>query len=214
MPDNSLPLAPRPWRMWGSELRSTKPGGDPMNANHDNTDLIATFVSRPNEHGGSHVAELYFVQELVASLPALLDAIGKYRAALTAIALHDTRAVAAALDMQAIAAAALLVLSALEEDNQRAYNEADAATEDKRQWMLKVEQLRKDRDAANATLVTQTSVIRDLQDEIARLRVIMVAATEAVRTQDTDEFFKLKFVLQDYVAKKASNATGTTPDKA
>jgi hypothetical protein len=106
-PDSDQPLAQRPWRMWGSELRAVKPGGDPANAELSNSELIATFKSHPSKTGGSHVAELYFVRELVAALPDMLDALEKYRAALTLLALHDTRAVAAALDMQTIAAAAL-----------------------------------------------------------------------------------------------------------
>lgn len=106
-PDSEPPLAQRPWRAWGSELRAVKPGGDPADAELGNSELIATFVSHPSKTGGSHVAELYFVRELVAALPTMLDALEKYKMALTLIARHDRYAVAAARDMQAIAATAL-----------------------------------------------------------------------------------------------------------
>lgn len=68
-------IAPRPWRMFGDELRSTKVGGDPQDANINNSDLVATFASHENAYGVSNVAELYFVCELVQALPALLDEI-------------------------------------------------------------------------------------------------------------------------------------------
>lgn len=44
--------------------------------------------------------------------------------------------------------------------------------------------------------------VRDLEEENERLTVIVDAAREAVRTQDTDEFYKLKFALDDYSIAK------------
>lgn len=78
-------------------------------------------------------------------------------------------------------------LAATRDDTQRAYDTANAAIEDKRQWILKVEQLRTDRDAANATLIAQTTDIKELRTEITQLQIIVAAAYEAVHTQDTEE---------------------------
>ena len=61
--------------MWGWELRSRHAGVSPEDFNVDKSDLVATFQARPGIRGGSHVADLYFVCELVGALPELLDEI-------------------------------------------------------------------------------------------------------------------------------------------
>jgi hypothetical protein len=73
-PDRDPPISPRPWRMWGSELRCPKPGVDPNDGNLDHSDPVAWFQLHPNRHGGSHVADLDFVASLVSALPSLIEA--------------------------------------------------------------------------------------------------------------------------------------------
>jgi hypothetical protein len=73
--DKDPAISPRPWRMWGRELRCPKPGLTVDDGDVRETELVASFPLRPNRWGGAHVADLYFVQYVVSVLPALLDAL-------------------------------------------------------------------------------------------------------------------------------------------
>ena len=53
--------------------------------------------------------------------------------------------------------------------------------------------------------------VRDLEDEIARLTVIFNAARDAVFTQDTDEFYRLKFVIDRYKFEKRKRLGESCP---